>query len=93
MRKRGIKKGQRKCIKNAIKELANSLGDRCPPAESAVMHWMRKYERSDDNPYVLVTRRRLVRHKSSLSKFAEELIQEGIERIYLNRERHSAMRR
>ena len=89
MRKRCITKGQRQRIVDATEDIARTLQDDSPPKVSAIMTWMREFERSDDNPYVLVTRRRLVVHRSPISEFLNDLIWVSIERIFLNRERRT----
>ena len=89
MRKRGITRGQRHRIAAAILDIARSIEDGAPPRASAIMGWMREYERSDDNPYVLISRRRLVPHSSPIMQSINDLVQTATQDIYLNRERRS----
>jgi len=56
MRKRGISKGQRTRIAEAIASVAITLGDTQPPKSSTVMDWMRDYEAAGQNPTVLLSR-------------------------------------
>lgn len=56
MRKRGITKGQRRRITEAIPTIAATLGDHSPPQPPTVMQWMREYEISGQNPTRLVSR-------------------------------------
>ncbi|MBX9431667.1 transposase, partial [Ralstonia pseudosolanacearum] len=56
MRKRGITKGQRRRIAEAIPTIAATLGDHSPPLPPTVMQWMREYEISGQNPTRLVSR-------------------------------------
>ncbi|CAJ0715091.1 hypothetical protein LMG6871_01329 [Ralstonia edaphis] len=56
MRKRGITKGQRRRVTEAIPTIAATLGDHGPPRPQTVMQWMRDYETSGQNPTRLVSR-------------------------------------
>lgn len=87
VRKRGITKGQRKRVESVIRDIAKAISDSSPPSASSVMAWLRSYERGDDNTYALITRRRLAKRESSLSKITNDLIWKGIQTIYLTRER------
>lgn len=89
LRKRGISKGQRQRITKAILDIAETIEDKDPPKTSAVMNWMRDFEHADDNPYVLVTRRRLRAHSSPISTLTNDLITNAIQTLYLTRERRT----
>ncbi len=86
LRKRGIKKGQRRKIQIAVDAIAAGISDENPPKPSAVMEWMRKLEAADDNPYVLISRRRLVRHKSRISNLTETVVSDKLAKLYLTPE-------
>lgn len=55
MRKRGIRRGQRKLIELAIPQVASILVDPSPPSASAVMRWIRRFEKYNLQPVALAS--------------------------------------
>jgi putative transposase len=86
MRKRGIAKGQRTRIANAITSVASELGDRNPPKSSTVMRWMRLYESSGRNTISLVSGNAHRRCRSRVSNEASAKAKEVLRQRYFVRD-------
>ncbi|WP_257835149.1 Mu transposase C-terminal domain-containing protein [Burkholderia glumae] len=78
MRRRGISKGQRSRIAEAIVHVAASIQDNRPPSTSTVMRWMRVFESNADNPSCLISghvrRRRQQRIPPEFRKIIEKVL-------------------
>jgi putative transposase len=77
MRKRGISKGQRKRIAEAITAVSETLGDKQPPGPSTVSRWMSIFVSSDCNILSLVPK--TVDRKRP--RFIEDEIRQVVEQI------------
>ncbi|MGF6754892.1 transposase [Paraburkholderia sp. GAS42] len=86
MRKRGIAKGQRTRIANAITSVASELGDRNPPKSSTVMRWMRLYESSGRNTTSLVSGNVHRRRRSGISDKASAIAKDILRQRYFVRD-------
>lgn len=85
MRKRGISKGQRTRIAEAIASVAIALGDAQPPRSSAVMQWMRDYETAGQNPTVLLSRNVRRRAPRRLQSSVMTAVMKVLKRYYFVR--------
>ncbi|MGA3947442.1 transposase [Ralstonia nicotianae] len=85
MRKRGITKGQRRRVTDAIPTIASTLGDHSPPEPPTVMQWMRDYEASGQNPTSLVSRNIRRRTSRKLTPAILEIVQKVLARYYFVR--------
>jgi putative transposase len=85
MRKRGITKGQRTRIADAIDSIAVTLEDSSPPSTQTVMQWMRDYEKSGSNPASLVSRNVKRRTSKKLSPAVLQIAEKVLARYYFIR--------
>lgn len=82
-------RGQRSRIAKAIRCAAEAAGDASPPSASAVMRWIRAYEKAEMNPVALVSQGKVQVRQRRLPKVVEKLIAQTLETNYLTRDRHS----
>ncbi|GAQ27252.1 hypothetical protein SAMD00023378_0935 [Ralstonia sp. NT80] len=85
MRKRGITKGQRTRIAEAIGLIAVTPKDASPPSTQTVMQWMRDYEKSGSNPASLVSRNVKRRTSKKLSPAVLQIAEKVLARHYFVR--------
>ncbi|ALL71672.1 TniA putative transposase (plasmid) [Paraburkholderia caribensis MBA4] len=85
MRKRGISKGQRSRIANAVSIVAAILRDRRPPRASTVMRWMRLYEGSGCNASSLVSGHAHRQRRKRVSQYQRDVVKATLQRRYFIR--------
>lgn len=77
-RRKGLSRGERVAIEQAISELAESLGDSSPPSASTVMRWWRKLDRNDNVLQSLVSGhvfKKMPKRKAAAYQVAKRIIQ------------------
>ncbi|WP_019656089.1 integrase catalytic domain-containing protein [Variovorax atrisoli] len=84
-----VSRGQRSRIARVIRHVAESSADASPPSASAVMRWIRAYEKAELNPVALVSLTKARVSQRRLPGIVEKLIVETLEANYLTRDRHS----
>lgn len=89
MRKRGIRRGQRDKVQEAIPAVAATLKDDRPPSDSTVMSWMRDYELSCSNAASLVSGNTHRRRARRTCQLIEDIITKKLRSVYLTRARHT----
>ncbi|PMS16461.1 transposase [Trinickia dabaoshanensis] len=76
--RKGISKGQRSRITEAISTFSAAIGDSHPPSSSTVMRWMRCFESSGGNPSCLISgnvrRKRQPRIPSEVRRVIDHLL-------------------
>ena len=85
MRKRGLTRGRRSQIKEAIHSVAKGLDDLKPPSASAVMRWMRRFEELDLQPAALASGHLLRSSQRRLDQLLVDCIREQLAAHYLKR--------
>ncbi|QIM52740.1 DNA-binding domain-containing protein [Hydrogenophaga crocea] len=84
-----VTRGQRKRISKLIESVAMRLGDQEPPSASALMLWLKNYEKSSRNPLALVDRHRFRKAVKRLSSVVEALVWRTLKRHYFTKDRHT----
>lgn len=84
-----VSRGQRSRIANVIRRTAEVSGDASPPSTSAVMRWIRAYEKAEMNPVALVGLNKVQVRQRRLPRIVEKLISQTLEATYFTRDRHS----
>ena len=85
MRRRGISKGQRSRIAEAIFHFASSIKDARPPSASTVMVWMRTFESEAENPSCLVSGHVHRRRQKRIPKEVIKIIDRMLNRYYFRK--------
>lgn len=83
-----ISKGQRNKIAIAVKKLSEQRGD-VPPSTSAVMMWMRNFEKSSNNPLALVDKHRFRGGEVRKLEAVERIIWEVLKKNYFTKSLNS----
>ncbi|MFP6560000.1 Mu transposase C-terminal domain-containing protein [Paraburkholderia sp. B3] len=85
MRRRGISKGQRSRITEAIEHFATSIRDNQPPSTSTVMRWMRLFESNAGNPSCLVSGHVRRRRRERIPPAVRNVIEKVLARYYFRK--------
>lgn len=85
LRRRGISKGQRARIAEAIGSFATSTQDPSPPSTSTVMHWMRKLDSSAGNPTCLISGNAHRRRRTRLTPGVRRIVDKALESYYFRK--------
>lgn len=88
LRRLRISKGQRAKVALAIKKFAEFRGEKAPSA-SAVMMWVRNYERSGNNPLAIVDKHRVGKRVKRLRNEAEKIVWQVLKREYFTTKQQS----
>lgn len=78
-----VSAGSRAKCAAVIAEVADKDADPTPPGPDSLMAWMKRYQKSGSNPYVLIDRRPLARKPKRLSRAIETLLEECIAKYFL----------
>ncbi len=89
LRKRGITRGQRTRVRDAIPAISEALRDGDPPSVSTLTVWMRKYDTSCRNPAALLSGNRCRKRNSRVHALVEELIDKKLRSVYLTKALHT----
>ena len=85
MRKRGLTRGMRQHIFDAITHVAKILDDAVPPSASAVMRWMRRFEHLDLQPAALINGNMLRTSRRRLPQFLIDCIRDQLAAHYFKK--------
>lgn len=89
LRKRGITRGQRKAIEDAIPDIAKKAPTKSIPSVATLTVWMRRFDLSGGNPAAVLSMNRLRKRPRTISVLVEEEIHKKLRSIYLTRSRHT----
>lgn len=87
LRRRGLTRGMRSAIREALPDIAKSLGLSFIPGDSAAMEWMRRFERSDGNPSALLPQHAVRKSPRRISTAALAVVREMLRTHYCVRTR------
>lgn len=88
LKRRGLTRGMRKQIGDAIKSIASDLNDPRPPSVSTIAEAWRKLDRSDGVIQVLITGH-VSRKRTKRKQWAEGIVREWLRKVYFTRERRT----
>lgn len=90
MERAGVGRGQRRQIAECIAKVAKRLKLEKAPSASAVMKWMRDYQKSAGNALALVDRYRLASRQKQIPEGLEILLWKVLKESYFTLAKHSA---